>query len=97
MDDWLTIFRTGMWKVYFKLTAEGRKRYFGEFMEKLHSTKYVPFPMAARFWHLTLALPEERFSPTLRESIGFLEHPADKRLFRYYRVNALGEQDKDAW
>ncbi|TGZ77381.1 hypothetical protein EX30DRAFT_344164 [Ascodesmis nigricans] len=39
MDDWYTIFRTGMWRIYFKLTAEGRKRYFGEFMEKLHDTK----------------------------------------------------------
>ncbi|KAI5820985.1 acyl-CoA N-acyltransferase [Pyronema omphalodes] len=51
MDDWYTIFRTGMWRLYFKLTAEGKKRYFGEFMEVLHQTK----------------------------------------------VNALGEQDNDAW
>jgi len=39
MDDWFTIVRTGMWRLWFKLTAEGKKRYFGEFMEVLHHTK----------------------------------------------------------
>jgi hypothetical protein len=39
MDDWYTMIRTGMWRLWYKLTAEGRKRYFGEFMEMLHNTK----------------------------------------------------------
>ena len=39
MDDWFTIARSGMWRLWFKLTAEGKKRYFGEFMEVLHQTK----------------------------------------------------------
>ena len=41
MDDWFTIFRTGMWRLWFKLTAEGKRRYFGEFMNVLHETKYA--------------------------------------------------------
>ncbi|KAH8155400.1 uncharacterized protein LAJ45_00410 [Morchella importuna] len=51
MDDWFTIFRSGMWRLYWKLTKEGKKRYFEEFLEVLHQTK----------------------------------------------VNAMGDQDKDAW
>lgn len=41
MDDWFTIFRSGMWRLYWKLTKEGRKRYFEEFLEVLHQKKYV--------------------------------------------------------
>ncbi|RPB29364.1 hypothetical protein L211DRAFT_775940 [Terfezia boudieri ATCC MYA-4762] len=39
MDDWWTMFRSGMWKLYFKLSKEGRKRWFREFLPKLHDTK----------------------------------------------------------
>ena len=39
MDDWWTMFRSGMWKLYFKLSKEGRKRWFKEFLPKLHDTK----------------------------------------------------------
>jgi len=39
MDDWFTIFRSGMWRLWFKLTREGKKRYFGEFMDVLHQAK----------------------------------------------------------
>ncbi|APA12853.1 hypothetical protein SS1G_08316 [Sclerotinia sclerotiorum 1980 UF-70] len=38
MDDWLTFFRSGLWKLYFKLSAEGRKRFYDEFMPLLHHT-----------------------------------------------------------
>lgn len=41
MDDWFTIFRSGMWRLWWKLTKEGKKRYFEEFLEVLHQTKYV--------------------------------------------------------
>lgn len=40
MDDWWTMFRSGMWKLYFKLSKEGRKRWFKEFLPKLHDTKH---------------------------------------------------------
>lgn len=39
MDDWWTIFRSGMWKLKFKLSSEGRKRWFDEFLPKLHDCK----------------------------------------------------------
>lgn len=39
MDDWLTIVRSGMWRLYYQLSAEGRKRYYRELMPVLHDTK----------------------------------------------------------
>lgn len=39
MDDWFTIFRSGMWRLWWKLTKEGKKRYFEEFLDVLHQTK----------------------------------------------------------
>ncbi|TGO61088.1 hypothetical protein BCON_0030g00460 [Botryotinia convoluta] len=38
MDDWLTFFRSGLWKLYFKLSVEGRKRFYDEFLPLLHHT-----------------------------------------------------------
>ncbi len=42
MDDWLTGFRCGIWRLEygFKLSPEGHRRYFGEFMPLLHQTKH---------------------------------------------------------
>lgn len=39
MDDWWTVLRSGMWKLYFKLSKEGRRRWFKEFLPKLHDAK----------------------------------------------------------
>jgi ribosomal protein S18 acetylase RimI-like enzyme len=39
MENWLTILRSGIWRLYYKLSAEGRKRFFSEFMPLLHDTK----------------------------------------------------------
>jgi len=39
MENWYTIFRSGMWRLYYKLSTEGKKRFFGEFMPLLHHTK----------------------------------------------------------
>ena len=39
MDDYYTVFRSGMWRLWYKLTPEGRKRYFDEFFTVLHDTK----------------------------------------------------------
>ncbi|KAG4223168.1 hypothetical protein PC116_g28360 [Phytophthora cactorum] len=39
MDDWLTVCRSGMWRLYYQLSAEGRKRYYKELMPVLHDTK----------------------------------------------------------
>lgn len=39
MDDYLTIFRSGLWRLSYKLSAEGKKRFFNEFLPLLHDTK----------------------------------------------------------
>ena len=39
MDDLLTIFRSGMWRLNYKLSGEGKKRFFNEFLPLLHDTK----------------------------------------------------------
>lgn len=39
MDDLLTIFRSGMWRLNYKLSAEGKKRFFTEFLPLLHDVK----------------------------------------------------------
>lgn len=38
MDDWLTYFRSGLWKLYFQLSREGCKRFYDEFLPLLHHT-----------------------------------------------------------
>ncbi|KAI2628363.1 hypothetical protein GGS21DRAFT_545619 [Xylaria nigripes] len=38
-DDWLTILRSGMWRLYYQLSAEGRRRYYNELLPVLHQTK----------------------------------------------------------
>lgn len=39
MDDMLTIFRSGMWRLNFQLSREGKRRFFDEFLPLLHDTK----------------------------------------------------------
>ena len=39
MDDLLTIIRSGMWRLNYQLSPEGKKRYFSEFFPLLHDTK----------------------------------------------------------
>ena len=39
MDDLVTIIRSGMWRLQYKLSAEGKKRFFTEFFPLLHDTK----------------------------------------------------------
>jgi ribosomal protein S18 acetylase RimI-like enzyme len=39
MDDWLTILQSGMWRIWFKLSSEGNKRFFDELLPLLHRTK----------------------------------------------------------
>ena len=40
MDDWFTIIRSGMWRLSYKLSSEGKKRFFEEFLPLLHSAKH---------------------------------------------------------
>ncbi|RYP61385.1 hypothetical protein DL770_009794 [Monosporascus sp. CRB-9-2] len=38
-DDWTTTLRSGMWRLPWQLSAEGRRRYYDELMPLLHDTK----------------------------------------------------------
>jgi ribosomal protein S18 acetylase RimI-like enzyme len=40
MDDYLTILRSGMWRLWYKLSTEGKTRFFDEFFPLLHDTKH---------------------------------------------------------
>ncbi|MCJ1313346.1 hypothetical protein MMC25_007024 [Agyrium rufum] len=39
MDDWLTMLRSGMWRLNYKLSTEGKHRFFNEFLPLLHDSK----------------------------------------------------------
>jgi len=39
MDDLCTILRSGMWRLHYQLSAEGKTRFFKEFLPLLHETK----------------------------------------------------------
>ncbi|KAK0641641.1 N-acetyltransferase-like protein [Cercophora newfieldiana] len=53
LDGWMTVLRSGMWRLYFSLSAEGRKRYFEEVLPLLHDTKReVLGERDARAWYL---------------------------------------------
>ncbi|KAI1327514.1 hypothetical protein F5Y16DRAFT_192282 [Xylariaceae sp. FL0255] len=39
-DDWLTLFRSGMWRLFYQMSAEGRRRYYDELIPLLHRTKH---------------------------------------------------------
>jgi hypothetical protein len=39
IENWCTLFRSGLWRMYYKLSPEGRKRFFAEFLPLLHDTK----------------------------------------------------------
>ena len=41
MDDLITLFRSGMWTLFFRLSREGRRRFFTEFLPLLHETKHA--------------------------------------------------------
>ena len=39
MDDWFTMFKSGMWRLRYQLSTEGSQRFFKEFLPLLHETK----------------------------------------------------------
>ncbi|KAL6710270.1 hypothetical protein ACN47E_009216 [Coniothyrium glycines] len=40
IDDYLTMFRSGMWRLNYRLSAEGKRRFFDEFVPLLHDTMH---------------------------------------------------------
>ena len=52
-DDFCTKLRSGLWRLRFELSTEGRKRFFDEFMPLLHDTKHeVLGPLDDNSWYL---------------------------------------------
>lgn len=41
MDDYLTICRSGLWRLNYRLSAEGKRRFFSEFFPLLHDTMHA--------------------------------------------------------
>jgi GNAT superfamily N-acetyltransferase len=41
MDDYITIFRSGMWRLNYRLSPEGKRRFFNEFFPLLHDTMHA--------------------------------------------------------
>jgi predicted acetyltransferase len=41
MDDYLTICRSGLWRLNYRLSAEGKRRFFNEFFPLLHDTMHA--------------------------------------------------------
>ena len=39
VDGWWIALRSGLWRMYYLLSAEGRRRYFQELLPLLHDTK----------------------------------------------------------
>lgn len=40
MDDYLTVFRSGLWRLNYRLSPEGKRRFFNEFFPLLHDTMH---------------------------------------------------------
>lgn len=40
MDDYLTTFQSGMWRLNYRLSPEGKRRFFTEFLPLLHDIKH---------------------------------------------------------
>lgn len=41
IDDYLTTFRSGMWRLNYRLSAEGKRRFYDEFVPLLHDTMHM--------------------------------------------------------
>jgi ribosomal protein S18 acetylase RimI-like enzyme len=53
MDDYMTIFRSGMWRLNYRLSAEGKRRFFDEFLPLLHDTMHTTLgPREHEAWYL---------------------------------------------
>ncbi|KAL2120693.1 hypothetical protein VTJ04DRAFT_4720 [Mycothermus thermophilus] len=53
LDGWWTHLRSGLWRLHFELSVEGRRRYYDEILPLLHDTKTsVLGPRDADAWYL---------------------------------------------
>jgi ribosomal protein S18 acetylase RimI-like enzyme len=81
MDDYLTILRSGMWRLSYQLSAEGRKRFFDEFLPLLNSTKaQVLGPRDEDSWYLVYigTRPSGRGKGYARKVVDYVTNMADR-------------------
>lgn len=81
MDDWGTIFRSGMWRLYYQLGKESKERYFNEFLPKLHDAKAdVMGDRDSNSWYLIYigTVPSARGKGYSRKLIEYVTDLADK-------------------
>lgn len=81
MDDWMTILKSGMWRLYYQLGKESKKRYFEEFLPKLHDAKAeVMGDRDETSWYLIYigTLPSARGKGYSRKLIEYVTDLADK-------------------
>jgi ribosomal protein S18 acetylase RimI-like enzyme len=81
MDDYYTMLRSGMWRLTYQLSREGRKRFFDEFLPLLGDTKAQV--MGARdpdHWYLVYigTRPEGRGRGYARKAIEHVTARADR-------------------
>ncbi|KAG9781334.1 putative N-acetyltransferase [Exophiala dermatitidis] len=80
IDDWFTILRSGMWRLNFQLSKEGKVRFFDEFLPLLHRTKQeVLGDRDHRSWYLNYigTKPEARGKGYARKLIDYVMKMAD--------------------
>ena len=83
MDDTLTLFRSGLWRLFYQLSSEGRKRFYSEFLSLLHDTKArVLGPEKDNdSWYLVYigTLPSGRGRGYARKVIEYVTEKADQK------------------
>ena len=81
MDDYLTILRSGLWRLYYKLSHEGKLRFFSEFFPLLHDTKHqVLGSRDATSYYLVYigTKPSQRGKGLARKNIEYVTKTADR-------------------
>lgn len=88
MDDLLTILRSGMWRLYYQLSAEGRKRYYNELLPVLHNAKVETMGDRDSECYYLVYLGTKPSGQRRGYGRKLIEHMAAKVRFTHTRTNA---------
>lgn len=94
MDDWMTILKSGMWRLYYQLGKESKARYFNEFLPKLHDAKAeVMGDRDENSWYLIYigTVPEARGKGYSRKLVQYVTDIADKEGLACYLESSTSE------
>jgi len=87
IDDWLTVLRSGMWRLSWKLSREGKVRFFDEFLPLLHHTKQeILGERDNKSWYLNYigTKPAARGQGYARKLIEYVTKMADAEVLPCY-------------